>query len=163
VLVVAVVSGVLVLALGARPSGDAPVPVGVPQAYAGTTYAFDGVVCVGSQVAASTITGYQVEQADGSRTAFVRPPRGPITLGFPVDPDAGSSVDGYDVPAGEQGCTLRLLVTPEREGAVEAGTLRVRLRYGPFGLLRKTVSVTPDVTLQVVGSGADPRSTDASG
>ncbi len=158
VLVVAVVSGLLVLALGARPSADAPSPVGLEQAHVGTTYGFDGVVCLGSQVAGSTVDGVEVRQAPGSRTALVVPPEGRLTLGFPVDADAGTSVDGYVVPAGAQDCTLRVLVTPTRTGRVNAGTLRVRLRYGPGGLLRRTASVTPQLVLDVTATGPDPRS-----
>lgn len=158
VLVVAVVSGVLVVALGARPSADAPSPVGLEAAHVGTTYGFDGVVCLGSQVAGSTVDRVEVEQAPGSRTALVVPPAGRLTLGFPVDPDAGRAVTGYAVPAGDQDCTLRVLVTPSRTGRVTAGTLKVRLRYGPGGLLRRTASVTPRLVLDVTGTGPDPRS-----
>jgi len=156
-LVVAVVSGVVLFAVGARPSGDALAPVGLEQAHVGTTYAFDGVVCLGSQVTASTVDGVTVEQAPGGTTALVRPPRGPLTIGFPVDPDAGGSAAGYELAAGAQDCTLRVLVTPDERGTVEAGTLQVRLRYGPFGLLRRTVSVRPEVVLQVTATGPDPR------
>lgn len=158
VVVLAVLGAVAVFALGARPAAEALVPVGLERAYEGTTYAFDGVVCVGSQVAGSTIAGVEVEQAPGSRTALVVPPEGPITLGFPVDAEPGEPVDGYDVPAGEQDCTLRVLVTPERQGRVAAGTLRLSLRYGPGGLLRRTAEVTPTLSLDVTGTGEDPRS-----
>jgi hypothetical protein len=161
VLVVAVVSGVAVFAVGARPSAD---PVGVvlaSPAHVGTTYAFDGVVCVGSQVTGSTVDGVGVEQAPGGRTQLVRAPEGPPYLGFPVDPGDSEPVDGYDVPAGESDCGLRLLVTPDRLGRVEAGVLQVRLRYGPLGLLRRTASVRPDVVLDVGETGPDPRATAA--
>lgn len=152
------VSGLLVVVLGARPSAEALAPVGVPEARVGTSYAFDGVLCLGSQVASSTVAGYDVEQSDGGVTALVRPPEGPITLGFPVDAAAGSSVEGFRVPAGDQDCSLRLLVTPQRTGRVVSGAVRVRLRYGPLGLLRRTVEVRPEVSLDVTGTGPDPRS-----
>ena len=157
VLVVAVVSGLLVFALGARPSADPGGRVLASPAHVGTTYAFDGVVCLGSQVTGSTVAGVEVEQAAGSTTDLVRPPTGPITLGFPVDPQDGEPVDGFGVAAGEQDCTLRLLVTPDRKGRIDAGVLKIRLRYGPGGLLRRTASVRPDVVLDVAETGPDPR------
>ena len=157
VLVIAVVSGVLLFAWGARPTAEPFSGVGVEQAHGGTTYAFDGVVCVGSQVAGSTVLGVQVEQAPGGRTALVQPPSGPLTLGFPVDPEEGSPAEGFDIPAGDSDCSLRVLVTPEREGRVEAGLVRITLGYGPGGLLRRTVPVQPPVSLDVTGTGPDPR------
>ena len=158
VLVVAVVSGVLLFALGARPTAELGGQVLAEPAYVGTTYAFDGVVCLGSQVARSTVEGVQVEQASGTTTELVRGPEGPPTLGFPVDPEAQEEVEGLELPADGLDCTLRLLVTPDEEGQVEAGTLKVRLSYGPGGLLRRTATVRPDVTINVTGSGPDPRS-----
>lgn len=158
VLVIAVVSGVLLFAYGARPSGDTLGPVQLDEAHVGTPYAFDGVVCLGSQVADSTVDSVTVQQAPGGTTQLVRPPEGPLTLGFPVEPDAGGPVAGYEIPAGGQDCTLRVLFTPEQQGRAEAGTLRVRLRYGPFGLLRSTVVVQPDVAVEATETGPDPRS-----
>lgn len=157
VLGVAVVSGLLVFALGARPSADQGGQVLASPAYVGTTYAFDGVVCVGSLVTASTVMGVEVEQAAGSTTELVRAPTGSITLGFPVDADDAEPVDGFEIAAGEQDCTLRLLVTPGRQGRVEAGVLKIRMSYGPGGLLRRTASVRPAVALEVTGTGTDPR------
>lgn len=157
VLVVAVVSGVLVFAVTARPVADVLSPVTVEQAHVGTTYAFDGVVCLGSQAAGSTVDRVTVEQAPGGTTELVRPPQGSLTVGFPVDRAAGEPAEGYDIPAGGQDCTLRVLLTPDELGRVEAGTLRVRLRYGPGRLLWRTVSVRPPVALDVTGTGPDPR------
>ena len=156
-LVVAVVSGLLVFAIGARPSADQGGQVLTPAAHVGTTYAFDGVVCVGSQVTSSTVSGVSVEQAAGSTTELVRAPEGSITLGFPVDAEDAEPVDGFEVAAGLQDCTLRLLVTPDRQGRVEAGVLHIRMRYGPGGLLQRTASVRPAVALDVTGTGPDPR------
>ncbi len=158
VLVIAVVSGVLVFALGARPTAELGGQVVAEPAYVGTTYAFDGVVCLGSQVAGSTVEGIEVEQAVGTTTDLVRAPEGAPTLGFPVDPEDQQAVEGVAVPAGELDCTVRLLVTPERQGRLEVGTLKVRLSYGPGGLLRRTASVRPDVVLSVTSTGPDPRS-----
>ena len=157
VLLVAVLSGVLLLALGARPTAELGGQVIAEPAYVGTTYAFDGVVCLGSQVAGSTVEGLEVEQAPGTTTDLVRGPEGPPTLGFPVDPQSQEEVEGLALPAGELDCTLRLLVTPDEEGQVEAGTLKVRLSYGPGGLLRRTATIRPDVALEVTGTGPDPR------
>ncbi|MCW2715660.1 MAG: hypothetical protein JWN88_2707 [Frankiales bacterium] len=157
VLVIAVLGAVLVVALGARASARAVFPVGVEQAYAGTTYAFDGVVCVRSQVTGATVDRVTVRQAAGSTTRLVRPAGGPPTLGFPVDPAAGAAAKGYRVAAGAEDCGLRLLVTPDRTGALRAGALDLGLRYGPGGLLRRTITLEPPVTLDVTATGADPR------
>ncbi len=158
VLVVAVVSGLLVFAVGARPTAEQGGQVIAGPAYVGTTYAFDGVVCLGSQVAGSTVEGVEVEQAVGTRTDLVRSPSGPPTLGFPVAPEDQQEVAGLELSAGQLDCTVRLLVTPDREGRLDVGTLKVRLSYGPGGLLRRTATVRPDVRLDVTGTGPDPRS-----
>jgi len=78
-----------------------------------------------------------------------------------VDPEEGRPVARFADPAGGQDCTLRLLVTPDRLGQVEPGVLRLRLRYGPGGLLRRTASVQPRVVLDVSQTGPDPRTTAA--
>ena len=157
-LVVAGVTALLFVAVSGRPTAELGGSVLAEPTYAGTTYAFDGVVCLGSQLVGSTVQGVQVEQAPGSTTDLVRGPEGAPTIGFPVDPEAQEEVEGVAVPSGELDCTFRLLVTPDRQGEVEAGTLGVRMSYGPGGLLRRTVTVRPDVTLQVTGTGPDPRS-----
>ena len=157
-LVVAVLSGLLVYALGARPTAELGGQVLAEPAYVGTTYAFDGVVCLGSQTASSTVEEVTVEQAAGTTIELVRGPEGAPTIGFPVDPEAQEEVEGLELPAGELDCTLRLLVTPQRQGTLQVGTLDVRLSYGPGGLLRSTATIQPDVVLQVTGSGPDPRS-----
>lgn len=156
-LVVGLVGALLIFALQARPSASSPTAIDLQQAYAGTTYAFDGAVCLGSSTVGSRVLSVQVEQAPGSTTRLVRPPDGARpTLGFPA-PDAGGDVTGYRLPAGQDDCTLRLLVTPSRQGALQVGTVKVRLAYGPFGLLRRTASVRPQVRLEVTGQGRDPR------
>ncbi len=155
---VALVSGAAVLALGARPTAELGGQVVAEPAYVGTTYAFDGVVCLGSQVTGSTVEGVQVEQASGTTIDLVPAPEGPPTLGFPVDPQDQEEVEGHDLASGQLDCTLRLLVTPTRQGRLDVGTLKVRLSYGPGGLLRRTASVRPDVVLEVAGTGPDPRS-----
>lgn len=157
VLGVGVVGALLIFALGARPSAEPSTTIGLEQAYAGTTYAFDGAVCLGSPQVAAEITALEVEQAAGSRTSLVRPPDGPPSLGFPAS-DEGEDVVGYRLPAGEDDCTLRVLVTPEQQGPVRPGTLRITMAYGPFGLLRRTAEVQPELVLDVTGTGDDPRS-----
>lgn len=157
VLVIAVVGGGGTFALGARPGVELLNSVPVENSYVGTTYAFDGVVCVGSQVTTTVVTGVEVTQSDGSTTRVVRAPDGPPTVGFPVDPAAGLPVDGFEIPAGEPDCGLRILVTPDRLGAVAAGEVRLSVKYGPGGLLRRTLTATPAVTLDATGTGEDPR------
>lgn len=158
VALVAVLGGLLVFALGARPGVEVLNAVPLERGYVGTTYAFDGLVCVGSQVTATTVTGVSVRSPQGADVALVQPPAGaPPTVGFPVT-DRGSSADGYRVPAGEPECGLRLLVTPTRTGPVTAGRLSLSLAYGPGGLLRRTVEVDAPVSLAVTGTGPDPRS-----
>ena len=156
-LVLAVVSGLLVVAVGARPTAESGGQVVAEQISAGTTYAFDGVVCLGSQVTASTIEGVQVQQSGGTTIDLVRGPDGPPLLGYPVDPEAQEEVEGLELAAGALDCTLRLLVTPDRQGRLEVGTLQVSMSYGPGGLLRRTASLRPDVALEVRGTGPDPR------
>lgn len=157
-LVVGLVGGVLIFALQARPSASSPSAIGLEQAYVGTTYAFDGAVCLGSSTVSSEVLAVEVEQASGGTARLVTPPEGARpTLGFPADDDGGD-VTGYRVPAGQDDCTLRLLVTPDAKGAVRPGTVKVRLGYGPFGLLRRTAEVRPQVLLDVTGEGDDPRS-----
>lgn len=156
VLVVAALGAVTVFALGARPAAEASFPVGVERAHVGTTYAFDGVVCLGSQVASTTVDEVTVEQAPGSTTRLVPPTGGLSTLGLPAEP-SGASAEGYAVAAGVQDCELRLLVTADRQGDLRAGRVQVRLGYGPGGLLRRTVDLQPPVTLQATQTGPDPR------
>jgi hypothetical protein len=159
VLVVGVVGAVLIFALQARPAASSPSMVGLERAYVGTTYAFDGAVCLGSRQVAAEVLSVEVEQAPGTTTRLVRPPEGAApTLGFPVEDATGGDPAGFRIPAGEDDCTLRLLVTPDRTGELRPGTVRVRLAYGPFGLLRRTAEVRPRVTLDVTGEGTDPRS-----
>ena len=156
-LVVGVVGGVLIFALQARPSASSPSVVGLEKGYVGTTYAFDGAVCLGSATVAATVLSVEVEQARGSTARLVLPPEdGTPILGFPTDDD-GRDVTGYRVPAGQDDCTLRLLVRPEATGAVRPGGVKVRLGYGPLGLLRRTAQVRPQVVLDVTGEGQDPR------
>ena len=158
VLAIGVVGAVLIVAVGGRPSAEQSVPLRIDDARVGTTYGLDGAICLDAkQGSPARVLGVEVSQAAGSTTRLVLPPDGaPPVIGFPVD-DGGEPVDGYEVEPGRQDCTLRLLVTPEREGSVRAGTVRLRLGYGPFGLLRRTASVPLDVRLEVTGTGEDPR------
>lgn len=160
VLVVGVVGAAAIFALEARPDADAFVPVAVSDARVGTAYAFDGVLCLDSPSVDARVLSVEVEQAPGGTTRVLEPPEGArTTLGFPVDDAAaGTAPEDYRVPAGEQDCDLRLLVTPTELGTVDAGTVRVQLGYGPFGLLRRTAEVEPPVVLEVTGTGTDPRS-----
>lgn len=156
-LVVGLVGSLVIFALQARPSASSPAVIGLEKAYVGTTYAFDGAVCLGSATVPSEVLSVEVEQAAGSTARLVVPPEDatPI-LGFPTA-DEGRDPTGYRVPAGQDDCTLRLLVTPDTQGALRPGTVRVQLGYGPFGLLRRTAEVRPRVSLDVTGTGEDPR------
>ncbi len=158
-LAVAVLGALAVVTTGARPDAEASFPVGVEAAHVGTTYAFDGVLCLGSSVAGSTVADVQVEQAPGSTTRLTRPVEGSPTLGIPVDGDvaAAEPAEGYAVPAGEQDCELRLLVTADRMGELQAGRIRLRLAYGPGGLLRRTFTLEPPITLDATQTGPDTR------
>ena len=158
VLAIGVVGGLVIFALGARPDASSSVPVGLADAYVGTTYAFDGTLCLGSPQVSAKVLSLEVEQAPGTRTEVRRLAEGTrVVLGFPVEGNDGLDPVGARVPAGEDDCTFRVLVTPTEQGPVQAGTVRVELGYGPFGLLRRTASVQPNVTLDVTGSGTDPR------
>ena len=157
-MVVAVLSGVTVVALGARPGVEVLNAVPLERGYVGTTYAFDGLLCVGSQVTSTRVTGVEGSGQQDAEVELVQPPPDSApTVGFPVT-DRGSPAAGYEVPAGEPECGLRLLVTPFRTGSVTVETLRLSLAYGPGGLLRRTVEVSPSVTLDVTSEGTDPRS-----
>jgi hypothetical protein len=159
VLTVGVLGGFAIFALQARPDAAGTVVVPLGEAYVGTAYAFDGTLCLGSPRVAATVVGVEVTQAPGGTTQVLEPEPGarPV-VGFPVDADgAGRPVSDYRVPAGEQDCTLRVLVTPEEQGTVRAGTVEVEMAYGPFGLLRRTATAVPKVTLDVTGTGTDPR------
>ncbi|CAN5276049.1 hypothetical protein BH24ACT10_BH24ACT10_11430 [soil metagenome] len=157
-LAVGVVGGVVIFALQSRPDAAGTDAVRLGDAYVGTDYAFDGTLCLDSPVVEAEVLSIEVEQAPGSTTRVLVPGEDArVTLGFPVQDDSGEVPEGYVVPAGETDCTLRVLVTPQEQGTVQAGTVRVRLGYGPFGLLRRTAEVQPDVVLEVSGTGTDPR------
>ena len=154
-LIVGVV-GALFLARGSvRPRVDVYAAVTVPAAYAGTTYAFDALVCVHTSSVGATIDAVS---AGGSTRLGLRPVGLPVTVAFPVAGDAVAPLAGAKVAAGDQRCT-RLLVTAKGTGDQRADPVRLHFRYGPFGLLRRSETVTPPVTLQVTGTGTDPRTT----
>ena len=159
VLAVGVLGGFAIFALQARPDASGTVVIGLEDAYVDTAYAFDGTLCLESPRVSAQVVGIEVEQAPGGTTTVLEPPQGarPV-IGFPVDEsDAGTPVDDYSVAPGAQDCTLRVLVTPTGTGTVQAGTVEVELAYGPFGLLRRTATAAPQVTLDVTGTGTDPR------
>jgi len=156
VLIVGLV-GAYVIARGSlRPQLEVLAPVTVPGAYEGTTYAFDGLVCLRAGGVPVEVTG--VDQADGGpvRTHLLRRPPGAPTVAFPVAAGAGLPVAGLRVPAGREPC-LRVLATADGQGDQRAGQVTLHARYGPFGLLRAALEVRPPVLLQVTGTGRDPR------
>ena len=150
------VVGAFLLARGAvRPRLDVIAPITVPQAYAGTTYAFDGLLCL----RASSIGAEVVDVRSGPHTELaLRPPGTPLTVAFPVQAGAAAPLVGTHLTAAEEQCT-RLLLTPDATGDLRAAPVHVAFRYGPLGLLRSSVDVVPPVTLQVTGTGTDPRTT----
>jgi hypothetical protein len=160
VLTVGVLGGFAIFAVQARPDASGTVVVSLEEAYVDTAYAFDGTLCLDSPRVSARVVGIEVDQAPGGTTQVLEPARDarPV-IGFPVEEsDVGTPVSDYSVPAGEQDCTLRVLVTPTGTGTVRAGTLEVEMAYGPFGLLRRTATAVPKVTLDVTGTGTDPRS-----
>ena len=157
-LVVVGLAGAGVIARGSlRPGLEPYGSIRVPAAYAGTTYAVDGLVCLFASSVPVEITEVRDSSADGVRTRLRgRPPGSTVTVGFPVPAEAGDSLVGARVAAGDQRC-LRVLLTPEQTGERRAGAVSVRVRYGPFGVLRTGLEITPPAVLEVTGTGADPR------
>lgn len=154
VLAVVAVLGVLLIGRSSvKPQVDVYGAITVPDAYDGTTYAFDGLVCLRASSIGARIGG----SADGGDTRIgLRPDGAPVTIAYPVRMGDIRPLSGTQVSAGDQQCT-RVLVTPHGAGQRRAGAVRVSFRYGPFGLLRSTATVVPPVTLQVTGTGTDPR------
>ncbi len=158
-LVVGLIGVVLIGRSSTRPTLYVLVPVAVPAAYAGTTYAFDGLVCLQAGSVGAEVVGVDASTVDGVRTEIaLRPPGAPPAVAFPVDPGASAPLEGLRIAAGDDPCA-RVLVTADGQGERAAGPVQVRFRYGPLGLFRTTATVTPPVVLQVTGTGTDPRST----
>ena len=140
-----------------RPVLDVQAPVTVPQAYAGTPYAFDGLVCLRASSVAAEVTGVSGGTGGEVVTQLLqRPPGSPVTVAFPLEGDAGAPLDGLRVASGDSTC-LRVVVAADGQGDQRAREVEVSVAYGPLGLLRSTLSVTPPVLLQVTGTGRDPR------
>lgn len=150
---VGVVGALLISRASVRPQVDVFGPVAVPAAYAGTTYAFDGVLCVRATSVGTTVSS---SVPDGATRVGLRPEGTPPAIAYPVDDAAVRPLSGASVAAGDQVCT-RLLVRPGTTGRAVAAPVRLSFRYGPFGLLRSSTTVTPPVTLDVTGTGQDPR------
>jgi hypothetical protein len=154
-LLVGVAGALLISRSQVRPQVDVFGPVTVPAAYDGTTYAFDGVLCVRASSVGTQVTA----TGAGSATRVgLRPDGAPPAVAYPVDARAVQPLAGTTVAAGDQVCT-RLLVTPHGQGDRAAEPVTLSFRYGPFGLLRSSTTVTPPVVLQVTGTGVDPRAT----
>lgn len=141
-----------------RPTLDVYAPVTVPAAYAGTTYAVDGLVCLQAGRVGAEVVAAEGSTASGVRTELgLRPPGRPPAVAYPVTPDAVAPLVGLELAAGDLTCA-RVLTTADGPGERSAGPVQVRFRYGPFGLFRASSTVTPPVLLQVTGTGTDPRS-----
>lgn len=157
-LAVALLGALVLVASWVRPTLEPGTRIALEDAYEGTAYAFDGLVCLGTGQVGARVTSVEVEQAEGSTTRLVQAPDdAPPTLGFPVDEADGASLEGRRVAAGELDCEARLVVEPESQGAVAPGRVRVTFAYGPGGVLRRTASLRPAVTLDVTRTGRDPR------
>lgn len=159
--IIGVVGTLLIARSSTRPGVDASGDVAVPAAYVGTTYAVDGLVCLQARGVEATVT--KISDGTGSVPTLLRgrPPGAPVAVAYPVAPDAGTSLVGLRIAAGDEEC-VRALVRPSAQGDQHAAPVTVRFRYGPFGLLRAGVTVTPSVLLHVVGTGPDPRAGPAS-
>ena len=152
-LIIGVVGGLLVVRGSTRPVVDVYGAVAVPDAYEGTTYAFDGLVCLRASSIGASVGSVTTS---GSTRIGLQPEGSRVAVAYPVPPEALGSLDGAEIAAGDQLCT-RLVVTADGTGERRADPVRVQFRYGPFGLLRSTTTVQPPVTLQVTGTGPDPR------
>ena len=158
-LVVGLVGALLIGRSSTRPGLVVLTPVTVPAAYAGTTYAFDGLVCVQAGSIGARVSSVEGSTAAGVRTEIaLRPPGAPPAVAFPVPADASLPLQDLELPGGGEQCA-RVLVTADGQGERAAGPVEVRFRYGPFGLFRSGSTVTPPVVLQVTGTGTDPRAT----
>ena len=154
-LVVGVVGALLVARSSVRPQVDVYSPVTVPAAYTGTAYGFDALVCVHASSVGATLSSVS---SRGSTRLGLRPAGRPVTVAFPVDGGALVPAEGLHIAAGDQQCT-RLVVTARGPGDQRADPVELHFTYGPFGLLRRSQTVTPPVVLQVTGTGTDPRTT----
>ena len=155
---VGVVGTLLIGRSSTRPTLYVLTPVTVPAAYAGTTYAFDGLVCLQAGSIGARVSGVDQSTVAGVRTEIaLRPPGAPPAVAFPVEAGASAPLEGLRIAGGDDQCA-RVLVTADGQGERAAGPVQVRFRYGPFGVFRASSTVTPPVLLQVTGTGTDPRS-----
>jgi hypothetical protein len=133
-------------------------PVVVPAAAVGTTYAVDEQVCLAGAQVGATVRAIEVDGVAGGGLALrVPPPEAAPVIAFPVDPRDGRAAVGARVPARDLLC-LRVLLRGDRQGTLRAPEARVRVRYGPAGVFRRTFTVRPPTTLRVDRTGPDPRS-----
>jgi len=155
-LLVGIVGALLIARSSTMPQVDTAGEVTVPAAYAGTTYAVDTLVCLQTRGLAATVT--EVRDGGGPVTTLLRrrPADAAVAVAYPVAPDAGTTLQGVRIGAADEEC-VRVLATPSAQGDQRASAVTVRFRYGPFGILRSGVTVTPPVLLQVTGTGTDPR------
>ena len=154
--VVGVVGAGVIYAGSARPDVDVFAPVAVTDAYAGTTYGFDGLVCLGAGAGTAELEEVvRTTTPQGLVVELGPKPQGTApAIGFPVA--QGPAPGELQVPAGGFEC-LRLTARPERTGSFAAPEVSVPVRYGPGGLLRRTVDVRLPIRLEVTSTGTDPR------
>lgn len=155
-LVIGVVGALAIARSSTRPQVQTLSLVTVPEAYAGTTYAVDGLVCLQATAVGARVTEVTGEDAPATVDLVQRPPGTPPAVAYPVAPDDGTPLEGLELGRGEERC-VRVLGRSDAQGDQRAGPVEVRFAYGPLGLLRAGVTVTPQLLLQVRGTGADPR------
>ena len=100
---VGVVGALLIGRSSTRPTLTVLVPVTVPDAYAGTTYAFDGLVCLQAGSIGARVSGVEASTAAGVRTEVaLRPPGAPPSVAFPVDASAADPFEGVELAGGDE-------------------------------------------------------------
>lgn len=155
-LLIGLVGAFVIARSSTRPQVEALPLVTVPEAHAGTTYAVDGLVCLKATAVGARVTEVEAEDATPTVELVQRPQGAPPAIAYPVAPDGGSPLEGLELDRGEERC-VRVLGRSDAQGDQRAGPLEVRFAYGPLGLLRAGVAVTPQLLLQVRNTGTDPR------
>ena len=155
---VGVVGSAVILATQLRPSLEVYDAVRVEDAAVGTTYAVDEQLCLRTAQVSARVDRVRVDgDPDALALEVALPPDDrPPVIAFPVAPDAAAPLEGAVVPARDVLC-LRLLLRPEEQGVLAAPEVAVRVRYGPFGVFRRTFTPRPPTTVEADRTGQDPR------
>ena len=158
-LVVGVVGALLIGRSSTRPTLDVlDARRRCPAAYAGTAYAFDGLVCLRAGSIGARVSGVDREHGGGVRTQIgLRPPGRAAGGGVPGR--GGGDRRRWRACGSPAGDAVRPGARRPRDGpgrAAPPGRCTVRFRYGPFGVFRTRATVTPPVVLQVTGHRDGP-------